>query len=107
MGRPKRFDYFCNHIWDMSSNGAVCSIATRARRIGWRPSVLSGAGSAAVAPVVAAVTIMIVVVAAVAPIIVIPITIILIVVVAVVLHLLRRSPARGKCRGGQAYFHRL
>jgi hypothetical protein len=77
--------------------------------VGWRPSALSGARSAAVAPVVAAVTIMIVVVAAVAvtPIIVMPITIIPIVVVAVVLHLLRRSPARGKCRGGQAYFHRL
>jgi hypothetical protein len=63
------------------------------------------------APVVAAVTIMIVVVAAVAvavaPIIVIPITIMPIVVVAVVPHLLRRSPARGKRRGGQASFHRL
>ena len=80
-----------------------------ARRIGWRPTVLSGARSAAVAPVVAAVTIMIVVVpaVAVAPIIVIPITIMPIVVVAVVPHLLRRSPARGKRRGGQAYFHRL
>jgi hypothetical protein len=91
----------------MSSNGAVCSIATRARRIGWRPSALSGARSAAVAPVVAAVTIMIVVVpaVAVAPIIVIPIM--PIVVVAVVPHLLRRSPARGKRRGGKASFHRL
>jgi hypothetical protein len=82
-----------------------------ARRIGWRPSGLSGARSAAVAPVVAAVTIMIVVVAAVAvavaPIIVIPITIMPIVVVAVVPHLLRRSPARGKRRGGKASFHRL
>jgi hypothetical protein len=77
-----------------------------ARRIGWRPSALSGARSAAV---VAAVTIMIVVVpaVAVAPIIVIPITIMPIVVVAVVPHLLRRSPARGKRRGGQASFHRL
>jgi hypothetical protein len=80
-----------------------------ARRIGWRPSGLSGARSAAVAPVVAAVTIMIVVVpaVAVAPIIVIPITIMPIVVVAVVPHLLRRSSARGKRRGGKASFHRL
>jgi hypothetical protein len=44
---------------------------------------------------------------AVAPIIVIPITIMPIVVVAVVPHLLRRSPARGKRRGGKASFHRL
>jgi hypothetical protein len=78
-----------------------------ARRIGWRPSALSGARSAAVAPVVAAVTIMIVPAVAVAPIIVIPITIMPIVVVAVVPHLLRRSPARGKRRGGKASFHRL